>query len=189
MKLKRVVAFTFVFALALAAVFLPVAGSAGQMQTHCKSFHVLVQMILPTPNQFESTDTWGGTIFGNLDTEFMQGGLSGNDGTEYPHGPFSIFKNGLYKMCLTSAATWGGASDCLDSVTYKAQAVVVWPAGESLGTYTAKANVVKGTHRFASATGHLDLSGPFIAWPDANSPFGASGRANVDFNGKICGVQ
>ncbi len=131
----------------------------------------------------------GGTIFGNLGTEFLQGGLSGNDGTEYPHGPISIFKDGSYKVCLTSAVSWGGPSDCVDSFTYKAQSVVIWPAGESLGSYKATAKIVKGTHRFALAYGHLEIAGPFIVWPDPNSRFGVDGRWNAEVNGKICGVQ
>ena len=190
MKTKSFVAVTFVFALAMTVLFLPVAGSTVQAHDKCKAFHALVQGVLPTPNPFEpATDTWGGTIFGNLDTEFLQGGISGNDGTEYPHGPISIFKDGLYKACLTTASAWGGPSDCLDSFSYKPQAVVIWPAGESLGSYKATAKIVQGTHRFASASGNLELSGPFIVWPDTNSVFGVSGRWIAEINGKICGVQ
>jgi len=189
MKRKIVVAFAFVFFFAFAVIFLPVAGSTVLAHDGCKSFHALLQFVLPTSNQFDSADTWGGPVFGNLDTEFIQGGISGNDGTEYPHGPMSIFKNGSYKACLTSAATWGGASDCLDSFTYKPQAVVVWPAGESLGSYKATAKIVKGTNRFKSASGHLEIEAPFIVWPDSNSVFGVSGRGNAEVNGKICGVQ
>jgi len=161
-----------------------------QAQDRCKAFHAFVQGSLPTPNQFASTDTWGGPIFVNLDSGFLQGGLSGNDGTEYPHGPVSIFKGGQYNVCLTSATSWGGPSDCLDSFTYEvAQAVVVWPAGKLLGSYKATANIVQGTHRFASASGQLEIEGPFILWTDANSPFGVSGRWNGEFNGRICSVQ
>ena len=189
MKLKIIVAFTFVFALAFAAILLPLAGSEVQAQERCKDFHAFVQGTLPTPNQFAPTDTWGGPIFGNLDTEFLHGGLSGNDGTEYPHGAVSIFKGGEYKACLTSGAAWGGSSDCLNSFTYKAQAVVIWPAGKLLGSYKATANVVKGTGRFASASGQLEIAGPFILWTDPNSVFGVSGRWNGEFSGRICGVQ
>lgn len=189
MKLKSVVAVMFVFALALVVLFLPVTGSTAQAQNRCKSFHALWQLVLPTPNQFDPADTWGGSIFGNLDTEFLQGGLSGNDGTEYPHGSTSIFKDGLYKACLTSAAAWGGPNDCLDSFTYKAQAVVIWPARDFLGSYKASARIVKGTNRFASASGHLDIQTPFIVWPDPNSVFGVSGRGSAEINGKICGVH
>jgi hypothetical protein len=189
MRRKIAVALTFVFALAFALVLPIVPGSEVQAQQKCKSFHAVLQLVLPTPNQFDPADTWGGPVFGNLDSGFLQGGISGNDGTEYPHGPISIFKDGLYKACLTSAASWGGPNDCLDSFTYKAQAVVIWPAGESLGSYKATAKIVKGTNRFASASGHLEIEAPFIVWPDPNSVFGVSGRGNADVNGKICGVQ
>ena len=190
---KSVVVFTLVFALACAAIFLPVAGSqvrAQQNRQSCKAFHAFVQGRLPTTNQFAPTDTWGGPIFVNLDGEFLQGGLSGNDGTEYPHGPVSIFKGGEYKLCLTSAAAWGGPNDCSDSFTYKVpQAVVIWPAGKVLGSYKATANVVKGTGRFAPASGQLEIEGPFILWTNPNSVFGVSGRWNGEFSGRICGVQ
>ena len=189
MKLKIVVASTFVFVLAFAVIFLPVAGSTAQAQNRCKSFHAVLQFVLPTPNQFDPADTWGGPVFGNLDSGFLQGGISGNDGTEYPHGSISIFKNGLYKACLTSAPAWGGPNDCLDSFTYKTQTVVIWPAGEFLGNYKATARIVKGSNRFASASGQLEIEAPFIVWPDPNSVFGVSGRGNAEINGKICGVQ
>src|ERR1035438_644931 len=105
MKRKSVVALTFAFALAFARVLLVVPVQA---QQSCKAFHAFVQGSLPTSNQFAPTDTWGGPIFVNLDGEFLQGGMSGNDGTEYPHGPFSIFKGGVYKVCLTSEPVWHG---------------------------------------------------------------------------------
>lgn len=189
MKLKSVLVFTFLLALALAAVFLPIAGSTVQAQERCRAFHAVIQGYLPTPNQFAATDVWGGPIAGNLDSKFIQGGMSGNDGTENPHGPVSMFKNGLYKVCVTTGTTWNGPTDCLDSFTYKAQAVVIWPAGSSLGSYKATANVVKGTNHFAAATGHLEIAGPFITWTDPASVFGVSGRWNGEINGAICGVQ
>jgi len=187
---RSFVALTFMFALAFALVLLIVPGSQAQAQEKCKAFHAFVQGSLPTPNQFAPTDTWGGPLFVNLDGEFLQGGLSGNDGTEYPHGPVSIFRGGKYKVCLTSGAAWGGPTDCVDSFTYKVpKAVVIWPAGKSLGSYKAIANIVKGTHRFASASGQLEVAGPFILWTDPNSPFGVSGRWNGEFSGRICVVQ
>ena len=189
MRLKSLVAFAFTLAVAIIAILFPVVGSTVQARDICKPFHAIVQGILPTPNQFEDTDVWGGTIFGNLGTEFLQGGMSGNDGTEYPHGSFSTFKNGVYKVCLTPAAVWGGPSDCLDSFTYKAQAVVIWPAGESLGNYRATAKIVNGTHRFAAASGLLEMAGPFVAWADPNSRFGVSGRWGAEINGQVCDAQ
>ncbi len=189
MKRKSVVTLTFLFTLAFALVLLIVPGSQAKVRD-CKAFHAFVQGSLPSSNQFAPTDTWGGPIFVNLDGEFLQGGMSGNDGTEYPHGWYSIFKDGQYKVCLTSAASWGGPKDCSDSFTYKVpEAFVIWPAGKSLGSYKATGNIVNGTNRFASATGQLEIAGPFILWTDPNSPFGVSGRWNSDFSGKVCGVQ
>jgi hypothetical protein len=190
MRRVSAVALTFVFVLVFALVLPFVPGSEVQAQQKCKAFHGFVQGILPTPNPFASTDTWGGRVFFNLDGEFLQGGLSGNDGTEYPHGPVSIFKGGQYKLCLTSAAVWGGTNDCSDSLTYNvSQAVVIWPTGKFLGSYKGTANIVKGTNRFASASGQLDIAGPFIVWEDSNSVFGVSGRWDGDISGRVCGVQ
>ena len=109
MRRISVVALAFVFVLAFALALPIVPGSEVQANQKCKAFHGFVQGRLPTPNPFASTDTWGGPVIVNLDGEFLQGGMSGNDGTEYPHGPVSIFKGGEYKVCLTSAAAWGGA--------------------------------------------------------------------------------
>ena len=194
MNRKTILKLVSVFAVA-AMIFLPptlAAQAQPQVQApqSCKAFHAFVQFSLPTANPFANADTWGGPFYVNLNGEFLQGGLSGNDGTEYPHGSVSVFKNGEYKVCLTTAAAWGGPSDCSDSFTYKvSQAVVIWPAGNSLGSYKATADIVKGTSRFASASGQLEIEGPFILWTDPNSPFGVSGRGNVDFRGRICGIQ
>jgi hypothetical protein len=190
MKQKSVIALTFVFALAFAAVLLPVPGAQAQAQPGCKAFHGIIQGTLPTANQFAATDTWGGPVFASLAGEFLSGGMSGNDGTQYGQGAVSILKGGVYKVCFASGPVWGGPNDCLDSFTYVVpQAVVIWPAANWLGNYKATANIVKGTHRFASASGHLDVAGPFILWTDTNSPFGVSGRWNGEFSGSICGVQ
>jgi hypothetical protein len=190
MRRLSVVALTFVFVLAFALVLPIVPGSEVQAQQNCKAFHGFVQGRLPTANPFAETDVWGGPVFVNLDGAFLQGGFSGNDGTEYPHGPVSIFKGGEYKLCLTSASAWGGPNDCSDSFTYKvSQAIVIWPTGKFLGSYKGTANIVKGTNRFASASGQLEVSGPFIVWEDSNSVFGVSGRWDGDISGRVCGVQ
>lgn len=191
MKQKSVIVFTFVFVLVVALVLLIVPGSQAQARQSCKAFHAFVQGHLPTANQFAPTDVWGGPFFANLEGEVLQGGMSGNDGTEYPSGPVSVFRGGQYKVCLTSSPVWGGPSDCLDSFTYNVpRAVVIWPDGKFLGSYQAFANIVKGTGRFASASGQLEIApGPFIVWPDTSSPFGVSGRWSDEFSGRICGVH
>jgi hypothetical protein len=190
MKRKSIVALTFVFALAFAAVLLPVPGSQAQVQQGCKTFHAIVQGTLPSPNPFASTDTWGGPVHASLAGEFLSGGISGNDGTQYGQGAFSILKDGVYKICFASGAVWGGPSDCSSSFTYHVpQAFVVWPTANWLGSYKSTADIVKGTGRFLSASGHLNIpAGPFILWPDNNS-IGVSGRWNGEIDGEICGVH
>ncbi|MGB9456034.1 MAG: hypothetical protein WCB12_08330 [Bryobacteraceae bacterium] len=188
MRRKSIVALTFVFALAFAAVLLPVPASHAQAQHGCKAFHGIVQGSLPTSNQFASTDTWGGPVYASLAGEFLSGGMSGNDGTQIGQGAVSILRDGVYKLCFAASGAWlGGQGDCF---TYEVpHAVVIWPAANWLGSYKANANIVKGTGRFASASGQLDVAGPFILWTDASSPFGVSGRWNGEFSGNICGVQ
>ena len=153
--------------------------------------NALVQGILPRPVALTpSTDTWGGYVYANLGGEVFLGGAAGNDGTESPQGAISIFKGGVYKVCFapSGAVEWNG--NCDDSFTYEVpHAVVIWPSGTRLGLYTANTNIVKGTGKFKSASGHLSISGPFIVWPDSSSMFGASGRWNAEIKGSVCGVQ
>jgi hypothetical protein len=190
MRRKIAVALTFVFVLAFALVLPVVPGSEVQAEQKCKTIQGFVQASLPTANRFADTDVWGGPVFLNLDGAFLQGGLSGNDGNETPRGPGSVFRGGQYKLCLTSAPAWGGPSDCSDSFTYKVpEAVAIWPAGNTPGSYKAIANFAKGTNRFASASGHLEVVGPFIVWDDPNSQFGVSGRWQGEISGVVCGVQ
>jgi len=190
MRRMRVVAMTFVSILAIALILPIVPGSQLLANQKCKVLRGFIQGSLPTQNQFAPTDTWGGPVFFNFDGSFLQGGLSGNDGTEYSRGPGSIFKNGEYRLCLTSAPAWGGPSDCADSVSYKVpQAVVIWPAGDVPGSYRAIVNIAKGSNRFASASGQLEVTGTFVVWEDKNSPFGVSGRWNGEISGLVCGVQ
>jgi hypothetical protein len=191
MRRKIIITLTFVFAAAFTAVFLPVPGSQAQTQRGCKMLYGIVQGSLPTPNQFAPTDTWGGPVYASLAGESLFGGISGNDGTQLGQGAVSVLKDGVYKICFSaSGAAWGGPNDCLDSFTYEVpHAVVIWPAANWLGSYKATANIVNGTNRFASASGHLDVVGPFVLWTDPKSPFGVSGRWNGEFSGNICGVQ
>ena len=191
---RNVTALSFGVALAAGVLLLPVPSSYAQMRQakmrqSCKPFHAVLQEALPTLNQFEATDTWGGTLYGTLDGEFLQGGMSGNDGTQYGDDAVSIFKGGRYKVCFAAGSVWGGAGDCANSFTIEAQAVVIWPAANSLGSYKAHAKIVEGTGRFASARGYLSVWGPFILWPDVNSPFGVYGRWNGEISGNTCGVQ
>jgi hypothetical protein len=117
LKRKTILASTIVFALAFAAIFLPVLGSRAQAQPGCMAFHAIIQGSLPTPNRFLPTDTWGGPIYATLGGEFLSGTMSGNDGDLSPHGTIGTGRGGSYKVCF---------GDCTDSFRYEVSNAV-WP--------------------------------------------------------------
>ena len=174
----------------VAVFLLPVLITPAVAQQHCKELNGMAQGTLPAPVQLASTDTWGATVYANLGGELLLGGMAGNDGTEVPQGAVSVFKGGVYKVCFAPSGSTGWSGKCDDSFTYEVpHAVVIWPSGKRLGLYTANVNILKGTGRFKSASGHLNVTGPFTAWEDPNSIFGASGRWNPTLMGSVCGVQ
>jgi hypothetical protein len=191
-------AVTLVGAMAFAAFLLPVASSRAQAQSQpqsdCKIFTGMVQGTLPSPYQFDKTDTWGGPLHATLDGELLMGGLSGNDGKKEGTGAVTLHRNGLYKVCFGASffgMKWGGPSDCYHSFSYKVPvAIASWPNVNLLGMYRAVvAEIVPGTGKFQAASGHLHIVGPFITWSDAGSPIKVSGRWSGELNGTICGVQ
>jgi hypothetical protein len=190
MKRKSVFALTIVLAVAVAALLLPALGGPVQAQAPCKAFRAIWHATLPAPEPFLSTDTWGGSVYASLAGEFFLGGMAGNDGTQSGQGAISIFRGGLYKVCFgASVAGWGGASDCPHSFTYEVpHAVVIWPGADRLGSYMGTANIVHGTGRFASASGHLAVPVPFTLWtPDEGVTW--RGRGSGEITGSICGVK
>jgi hypothetical protein len=91
-------------------------------------------------------------------------------------------KGGSYTVC-TDYPT------CADSFTYEVPFAVFPAPPNDLGAYIGYTiSIVKGTGKFAGATGNLNVRGPFIAWPDDN-PIGASGKWHAEISGSICGIQ
>jgi hypothetical protein len=85
-----------------------------------------------------------------------------------------------------------GYPACTDSFTYEvSQAVFPSPPGKGgLGRYNGNtAKIIRGTGRFQNASGNLNDTGPYIAWPDGASPIGFSGRWNGEVSGNICGIR
>lgn len=192
MKRESIFALTLVLTLTAGAFLLTAAPpSPARAQQPGKAFRAVWSLTLPTPEMLLPTDTWGGPVYASLDGEFLLGLAAGNDGNETDYPSLSIFRDGMYTVCFAKsvAAGWGGASDCADSFTWQVpHAFVTWPGAEALGSYTATGNIVHGTGRFASASGHLNITCPFILWtPDDGTTW--LGRGSTVITGTIYGVK
>lgn len=164
------------------------AGAAGHAQQKCKSFAGLAQATLPSSTPLSGSDVWGGRMEAFLDSELLLGAFSGNDGDDTWLGLNGLMgqgRSGSYTVCV-------GYPACADTLTYDvSMAVFPTPPGQKgLGSYSGNsARITGGTGRFATATGNLNVTGPYIAWTDNGSPFGVSGRWNAQLSGQICGIQ
>ena len=192
MTRKSTFALTLILALTMGAFLLTAApASPAHAQQPGKAFRALWFLVLPAPEMLLPTDTWGGSIFATLEGESLLGGIAGNDGKETDYPSFTIFKDGQYTICFAKsvAAGWGGASDCADSFTYEVpHALVTWQSTDALGDYTSTATIVRGTGRFASASGHLHITAPFLVWtPDGGTTW--LGRGSGVITGTIYGVK
>ncbi len=158
-----------------------------QAQPACKSFVAVGHAVLPSSTPLADTDTWGGPLYATLAGEFLgtSAVLSGSDGEEnwYEDGMVGVGKGGSYTVCTDYPA-------CSNTFTYEIPFAVFPGPPDSLMTYTGYSiTIVKGTGRFAGASGALNVRGPANAWLDDASPFGASGRWSAEITGTICGIQ
>lgn len=168
------------------------SGSDAQAQSDCRSFQAVAQAALPSSTPLAAqtgvADVWGGPFSGILAEEFVQGVLSGNDGAKSQDPDIGIARGGQYTVGV-GCTTKDGVLSCTDTFTYEVP-VAVYTRPPGFGHYTGdSAKIVRGTGRFQAATGNLNISGAFIAWPDPASPRGASGRWNAKIIGQLCGVQ
>jgi hypothetical protein len=192
MKRKSIVALTFVLALAAGAFLLPAVGPQVQAQQPCKAFRAIWQGFLPPPYQLVSTDdSWAGPVYASLGGEILLGAMSGNDGVTTGHGTIGMGRGGKSKLCFSPLAYNNGTHlwDCTDSFRFGySNAVFPFPPSKvGFGDYKAIDTIVQGTGRFQLASGQLDESGPFIVGQDSNGNW--FGRANIELNGHVCGVQ
>jgi len=192
MKRSITIVLGFIFALAIGTLLWPNLVSPAQAQPGCKSFVAIAHATVPSSTPLGLTvDVWGGPLYGMLGGEFLFGVLSGNDGVDLFHGTIGQGRGGSYTVGVncTAPVTPDTNYTCTDSFTYEVpNAVFTKPPG--FGRYNGNtARIVGGTGRFQFASGNLNVTGPFIAWPDSNSPFGLSGRWNSELSGQVCGVQ
>jgi hypothetical protein len=173
---------------------LAVFGSRSTLPDQLDSFcnRTIAQAILPSSTPLGITlDVWGGPLSGVLGDGFLQGLLSGNDGVGTPKGSIGQGRGGSYTVAIgcPTPVVPGNPYVCTDSFTYEVSNAV-WTQPPGFGHYIGNtAKIVGGTGRFQFASGNLNVNGPFIAWPDGNSPFKLSGRWNPELSGQVCGVQ
>lgn len=188
---RNVFAVTSVLVLAAAAILLISFAPPAHAQQSCTAFRGIAQATLPTSYPILPSDIWGGPIYASLGGEILLGGLAGNDGDPSRHGG----KAGAYRVDLCPAPPPGAPVfplTCTDSFTYEVTNAVFGfaPGKAGLGNYIGNsAKIISGTGRFLDASGNLNISGPYILWPDSSSPFTVSGRWNGEFSGTICGVH
>jgi len=190
MKRMATIIVGFMFVLAVGALLWPNLGSQARADRGCVAFQAIVQATLPTSTPLAATDVWGGPLYGSLGGEVLLGILSGNDGSTTGHGVVGQGRGGSYTV--GTGCVPGNLYACTDSFTYEVSNAV-WPGPPGkigFGHYIGNtATIVRGTGRFQYASGNLNVTGPFIAWEDSNSPFGVYGRFNAEMSGNICGIQ
>ena len=158
-------------------MILPVPGAwAGD---NCQAFRAIIRGTYPTPVQLREGDVWGGEIWASLGgQELLFGQFAGNDGTESGHGMMVSVRGGSYKYDF-------GANG---SFTTEVHAVGTFPPGKIMfGYYMGAAKIAQGTGRFQSASGNIQVAGPFIGWTFDGVNFEA--RWNAEISGTVCNVS
>jgi hypothetical protein len=172
---------TFVFVVAAAAIFLCAPSQRAQAQPGSLSFHGLIEdQLLVSDLLLRPGDDWGGYIQGYLGDEFLQGKLSGNDGTVTGHRWVGMGKDGTMYFDFGNGNTF---------TTTATQGTFPNPPGQfpAGGMYQGAHKITAGTGRFAYASGNLFIRGPYLVW-DLDKPL-PQGRFNAEITGNISGVQ
>ena len=189
MKHTITVVFGLILAFAIGTVLWPSRGSA-QGQSGCRSFQAIAQATVPSSTPLGLiADVWGGPLYGMLGEEFLFGLISGNDGARESNANIGQKRDGSYTMGFGCHMRLDGIYDCTNTITYEV-ANTVYSRPPGFGRYIGNSTkIVGGTGRFQFVSGNLNVNGPFIAWPDANSRVKLSGRWNPELSGFVCGVQ
>ena len=155
-----------------------------EAQRGCKSFQAIAQASLPTSTRLLATDKWGGPLYAKFGDEYLQGIISGNDGTKVEHGSIAVARDGRYTVGFDY--TPGTPYTCTDTMFVEIPVATFPSPPPVFGTFIANtARVNGGTCRFASASGNLNYGGTFVVWPVAGTP-PFNGRFNAELSGRIC---
>lgn len=165
------------FLIGLALLVLPVPSAwAGD---NCQAFRALLRGAYPTPVHLRDGDTFGGGIWASLGgQELLFGQFAGNDGTETDHGMMILAKGGSYKYDFGANGTF---------TTEITTAVGTFPPGKiGIGYYMGTAKIARGTGRFQSASGNIQVTGPFLGWFEGEN---LEVLWNAELSGTICNVS
>ena len=175
---------------ATAAIALLIWFSTGpaQAQPDCVSFDALGQMIIPTTNPLETGHRWGGQVYIKMGDEYLQGLISGDDGTVVRQPNTGHGKHGLYIIgfnCIAGTPHW----TCSDTINIEVPNSIFGPTAPIYDQYQGNSAYFDGgTGRFQYAYGNVTLNGPYIVWNTGGTP-PRTGRFNPEINGHICGVE
>ena len=158
-----------------------------QAQASCKSFDALGQLIIPTTNPLAIGHRWGGQIYIKMGDEYLQGLISGDDGTVVRQPNTGHGKDGLYIIGFNCVS--GTPWTCTDTINLEVPNSIFGPAAPIYDQYQGNSAYFNGgTGRFQDAYGNVSFSGPYIVWNTGGTP-PKTGRFNPELNGHICGIE
>ena len=161
---------------------------SAKAQEACKSFDALGQLIIPTTNPLATGHRWGGQIYIKMGDEYLQGLISGDDGTVVRKPNLGHGTDGMYIIginCVFGTPHW----TCTDTININVPNSVFGPSAPIYDQYQGNSAYFNGgTGRFQNASGDITFRGPYIVWNTGGTP-PRTGRFNPELNGNICGVE
>jgi hypothetical protein len=174
-----IVAASVVFAFGVPAV---------RAQSPCRTFEGIGQMLIPTTTPLETGHRWGGDVYLKMGDEYLQGLISGEDGTVVRQPNLGHGTDGLYIIgfgCVPGTPHW----TCTDTIRIAVPNSIFGPTAPIFDQYQGNSAYFDGgTGRFQYASGGLTFGGPYIVWNTGGTP-PRTGRFNPELKGHICGVE
>jgi hypothetical protein len=159
-----------------------------QAQAPCQSFDAIGQMIIPTTNPLETGHRWGGQVYVKMGDEYLQGLISGDDGTVVRQPNTGHGQGGLEVLgfgCVPGTPHW----TCTDTIYMEITNSIFGATVPAFEQYQGNSAYINGgTGRFENAYGNVSLNGAYIVWSTGSTP-PFNGRFNPEINGHICGVE
>lgn len=148
-------------------------------------------MLIPTTKPLETGHRWGGDIYIKMDDEYLQGLISGEDGTVVRQPNTGHGSDGLYVIgfnCLPPAE--GTVWTCSSKIRIVVPNSIFGPTAPIYDQYQGNSAYFDGgTGRFQYTYGNLTFRGPYIVWNTNLPKPPRTGRFNPELKGHICGVE